>query len=87
MKLVHDLSPTGLECHFMILLPKMLVFVMMTSPTLISFMYVAAAPEDSTMVTYSLTLWKMMAVGLVWAYVMFSTYTFFCARDCAVMSP
>ena len=64
----------------------MLVFVIMMSPMLISCMYVSAAPEASAMVAYSLTLWKMMAMGLVWVYVMFSTYAFFCARDFAVMS-
>ena len=69
------------------LLPKILVFVIIIRPILISCMSVAAAPEASDMVAYSLTLWKMMAMGLVWAYVMFLTYNFFCARDCAVMSP
>ena len=87
LKLVHDLSVVGLECHFLIFLPKILTFVMMMSPMSISCMSVAAAPEASAIVAYSLTLWKMMAMGLVWAYVMFSTYNFFCARDCAVMSP
>ena len=65
----------------------MLAFVMIMSPMSISCMSVAAAPEASVMVAYSLTLWKMMAMGLVLAYVIFSTYIFFCARDCAVMSP
>ena len=64
----------------------MLAFVMMMSPMSISRMSVAAASEASAVVAYLLTLWKMMAMGLVWAYVMFSRYTFFCARDCAVMS-
>ena len=76
MKLLHDFPPAGLECHFMILLPEMLEFVMMMIPMSISCMSVAAAPEDSDMVAYSLTLCKMMAMGLVWAYVMFLTYNF-----------
>ena len=76
MKLVHDLSPVGLECHFLILLPKILTFVMMMSPMSISRMSVAAASEASAVVAYLLTLWKMMAMGLVWADVMFSRYTF-----------
>ena len=65
----------------------MLAFVIIVRPMSISCMDVAAAPEASAMVTYSLTLCNMMAMGLVWVYVIFSTYTFFCARDCAVMSP
>ena len=69
------------------LLPKMLAFVVIMSPMSISCMSFSAAPEASAMVAYSLTLWKMMAMGLVWAYVIFSTYFFFCARDCAMMSP
>ena len=77
MKLVHDLSPAGLECHILILLPKILTFVMMMmSPMSISCMSVAAAPEAFAIVAYSLTLWKMMAMGLVWAYVMFLTNIF-----------
>ena len=76
MKLVHDLSPAGLECHFLILLPKILTLVMMMSPMSISCMSVAAAPEASAIVAYSLTLWKMMEMGLVWAYVMFLTNIF-----------
>ena len=87
MKLIYDLSPAGLGCHFLISLPKMLAFVMMMSPMLISCISVDAAPEAYAMVAYSLTLWNMMAMGLVWAYVMFLTYNCFCARDCAVMSP
>ena len=87
MKFVHDLSHVGLECRFLILLPNMLVFVMMMSTVSIICMSVAAAPEASAMVAYLLTLWKMMAMGLVWEYVMFSTYIFFCARDFAVISP
>ena len=87
MKLVHDLSPAGLECHFLMSLPKMLAFVIIIRPMSISCMSSAAAPEASAIVMYSLKLWKMMAMGLVWAYVMFLTYNFFCARDCAVMSP
>ena len=58
---------------------------MMMSPMSISCMSVAVAPEASDMVAYLLTFWKMMAMGLDWAYVMFSTYNFFCARDFAVM--
>ena len=87
MKLVHDFSPTGLECHFLILLPKMLAFVMIMSTMLISYMSIAAAPEASVMVAYSLMLWKVMAMGLVWEYVTFSTYNFLCTRDCSVMYP
>ena len=49
----------------MISLPKMSVFVMMMSPMSISCKSVAAAPKVSSMVTYLLTLWKMMAMGLV----------------------
>ena len=76
MKLIHGLSPAGLELHFLILLPKMLAFVTMMIPMSIVCMSVAVAPEASSMVAYLLTLWKMMAMGLVWAYVMFLTYIF-----------
>ena len=71
----------------MMFLPEMLAFVIIIRAMSISCMSVAAAPEASAMVDYSLTLCKMMAMGLVWVYVMFSTYNFFCARDCAVISP
>ena len=57
----------------------------MMSPMSISCMYVAVAAEASAGVAYSLTLWKIMAMGLVWAYVMFLTNIIFCARDCAVI--
>ena len=68
------------------LLPKILVFVIIVRPMSISCMSVAAAPEVFAMGVYSLMLWKMMAMGLVWAYKMFLTYDFFCVRDCAMMS-
>ena len=40
----------------MIFLPNMLAFVMMMSPMSMSCMSIAAAPEASAMVEYSLTL-------------------------------
>ena len=86
LKLIHDFYPSGLECHLLMSLPNTLAFVIIIRPMSISCMFVAAAPEASDMVAYLMALWKMMAMGLVWAYVMFLTYTFFCARDCAVMS-
>ena len=53
------------------LLLKMLAFEIINRPILISCMSVTVEPEASAMVSYSLTLWKMMAMGLVWVYVLF----------------
>ena len=65
----------------------MLAFVMIMSPMSISCMSVAAAPEASVMVAYSLTLWKMMAMGLVLAYVIFfDIYFFLCQGLCSDVS-
>ena len=49
LNLVHELSPAGLECHFLVSLPKMLEFVIITRPMSIRCMSVAAVPEASVM--------------------------------------
>ena len=64
---VQFLFAAGLACHFLVSLPKVVAFLRMIMPTLMSWMLVAGDQDASAIVAYLFKLWKTVATGLVWA--------------------